>query len=645
MSRAVILAFLTLCISASAQGVSSPTTFVPQPFDVLHYDAEITIRTPSLRELSGVCSMVVKWTEDQPSASLPFHLRYLIVDSVLYHGATVPTAPYGTFELDTFHYRATLGVPAVKDRIDTIHVYYHGETTNEGGSAAWGGVWYEGQVLYVLGVGFKNNYVSATSHWLPCYDHPSDKATVSLGFWIPPSFNVASVGTRTVKGQAGSDSLLYHRWEEQHQIATYLITFAVGPFQELDIVGHASVPHTIFTRQQERDASLVSYKLIPEMTTYFESRFGPYPFDKVGYVNTVKGAMEHQTMISFPTLLVQRRDSVNTTAAHELAHMWWGNLVSPIHFGHAWLTESFATYSEALWVEHLLGWDTYLNSLATGAEEYIRTISRREGVFPMVDFPRATPSSNYPQTIYRKGANVLAMARTLANDDEAFFGALRKYLEDHREGTASTDDMRSALRPVLGSRTDAFFDEWIEGKGWPIITINLRPVNSSTWFAELDQVQFGDHPDWPGVFRTLPLNLTYRNVKGDLIDTVVVMTSGKLVFTIGTPEDFSVNHGSKARSLVEISTITTVMDPTIDNSKIRVVPNPTFDTATVLRSEASEPARIFLVDLEGRTVLTSLFREGEHEHSLNVSSLAAGTYMIRVLSHYAITAVPLHVAR
>ena len=311
-----------------------------QSFDVLNYDATLTFRNPATKMMEGECRMVVKWTTDVDAPTLPFHLRGLAVNGVKHEGADLFAALVGEGS-DTMHYMVALGSPVSTDEIDTIVISYSGVMQTEPGGAAWGGVWYEGQVLYALGVGFNNNYVSATQHWLACYDHPSDKATATFRFRVPPSVRAVSNGVLQSVEDVDGDTLREHTWVENHQIATYLMTFATGAFQELMLEGHESVPHVAYSQSEHVEASRESYRLVPEMTKAFEALYGDYPFDKVGYVNTRRGAMEHQTMISFPESVVERRDSVNTTAAHELAHMWFGDLVTPLDFRHAWLTESF----------------------------------------------------------------------------------------------------------------------------------------------------------------------------------------------------------------------------------------------------------------------------------------------------------------
>ena len=343
-----LAAIISATLELSAQPVSSPTEYRPQPFDVQHYELDMTIVNPYSKKVDGRVAIIVRWEQDVEAPSFPVHARGISIDAVTRRGQTLDARAVGNDAVDTFHFRIDLPEPVTTGMLDTLTVFYSGVMTTEGGQGAWGGVWYEGQVLYALGVGFHNPNVSATQHWMPCYDHPSDKATFRGTFRVPSDQVVASIGRLEAVNYLPGDPVQEFVWTEDHPTATYLYTFAVGQFEKLELT-EVGVPHEVYSLARDTAASRVTYSLVPEMTRMYERHFLPYPFDKVGYVNTRRGAMEHQTLISMPTSEVDRRDSTSSTVAHELAHMWFGDLVTPLDFRHAWLTESFATFGEALW--------------------------------------------------------------------------------------------------------------------------------------------------------------------------------------------------------------------------------------------------------------------------------------------------------
>ena len=438
------------------------------------------------------------------------------------------------------------------------------------------------------------------------------------------------------------DSIRAIVWREDHPTATYLYTFAVGQFTKLELTDEG-VPHEIYSLAGDTADSHITYAKLPEMTGMYVGHFVPYPFDKVGYVNTRRGAMEHQTLICMPTSEVAKKDPNSSIVAHELAHMWFGDLVTPLDFRHAWLTEAFATYGEALWAEHLNGQQGYLATLEATLTEYREQNAVVEGVLPLYDFPRERPSSNYPQTIYNKGQLVVGMMRALAGDD-AFFGALQTYLEDHAYGNATTDDLREAMRPALGTSTDAFFDEWVLEKGWPKLTVTIAPSHSS-WHVDVRQTQHVGSLDWP-LFTVVPLNIQFQDpTTGELRDSLFIMTSDTLSFEVATPQDLRINAGNIARSLVEISSVTTVMEPELDSYGFALNPNPAFDSATVTRHRVEEDALIEVYDAAGREMFSAILLEGQPELAIEINTWPAGSYMIRMISHTWASALPMLIIR
>ena len=151
--------------------------------------------------MSGRSTIRLIW-RDTTNRTFGFHLRDLSIDSSFYrsHGSDVTIRvdhqTIGVVEDSDYHHEIDItgrAAPAVGDTAEFV-IYYHGSMTDEFGPGSWGGVSRSGTVLYAMGVGFQNNYVSATQHWMPCYDHPSDKATFTGSFRIPAGLSVASNG-------------------------------------------------------------------------------------------------------------------------------------------------------------------------------------------------------------------------------------------------------------------------------------------------------------------------------------------------------------------------------------------------------------------------------------------------------------------
>ncbi len=628
--------------SAYTQNISLPTEYKPQTFDVVSYTADIHIETVTDKQIRGVVYMAVQWTSPSSSPTLFAHLLGCTLDSATMRAQRVtPVASaVAVSATDSMRYYTFAMPHAVSvDDMDTLVMYYSGTMTNEGGgAAAWGGVHFDDQVLYALGVGFRAPQISTTEHWMPCYDHPSDKALFKATFNVPATYDVASVGTRT--GDVVAAGRRTVEWTTAEPLSTYLFTFAVAPYAVLRS-NEGTIPIEIYALPADTASARVAFRTLPRMIRTLAARFGAYPFEKVGYCATRRGAMEHATMVSFPVSLIKSRDTINDVAAHELAHQWFGDLVTPLDFRHAWLTESFATFSEALWREELFGRTAYLTIMTGKIDRYMNAVSVKEGVLPLYDFDRNAPSSNYPETIYQKGAAVLGMLRWHLGDS-VFFAALQQYLAAHYNGNATTVDMKNAFEAASGRDLTSFFDEWVYGKGWPKLAFTYIR-NGSGWNVVVRQVQRETNPTQP-MFTTLPLGVRYLDAQDRDIDTVFLPdASGTYAFSV--KKITSINRGTKVRSLMQIAQTVGVDESPTASRRITLSPNPAGEVCTIERATTVDVAYVSVIDSAGRILLTKVIEAGATTTAISVAELADGAYIVRVMEDGQPLALPLIITR
>ena len=635
-------------IHPAAAPISSPLNYVPQAFDVLHYDVLLDLTQAPAKQTAGVCEIRIRWVDEPSSGPFYFHLRDLTVDSAFYNGEQLPVARKEEPTSPTFHYELTPPESARKGDTAIIRIVYGGTMTDELGGGTWGGVSSRNGTLFALGVGFANNYVSSTQHWLPCYDHPSDKATFAGRFRVKKDKAVASNGTVTVIPE--SDSTNIYAWMHNIQCATYLLTFAVDSYVPMEFPGETP-PMVIYARPADTTATRVTFKLLPRMVRSFAERFGAYPFEKVGYVNTPVGAMEHQTMISFPTALSKIRDTVNPTGAHELAHQWFGDFVSPQDFRHAWLTEAFATFCESAWVEELGGYASYLESQQDKAENYMDAVSKSEGIFPLYDFPRKSPSSNYPSTIYQKGAAVVGMLRYELGDS-IFFAGLRNYLATYAYSSATSEMLREKLEETAGRPLDWFFQQWVYGKGWPVLSINVatQPVGGGLNRVTLTMAQI--QADSMPTFINLPVEIGFRAESGEIAYRLVKMNDRNETFVLDSIPHFAsivVNRGPSLRALLKATTVSGVDLHTADSGAVEFIvkPNP-IKNSSVLTVEMKESGdcsgiQYELYDSAGRRLLVG--RTDACTFPIPTSGFNSGVYVLRFKFHGVYYDVPVMIAR
>jgi peptidase M1-like protein/flagellar hook capping protein FlgD len=295
--------------------------------------------------------------------------------------------------------------------------------------------------------------------WWPCKDIPADKAdSVDIRISAPSNLTVASNGT--LMDTTTSAGYTTWWWHEQYPIVTYLVSLDVYPYTVYydDYVynNDADTMHIHFyVFPNNYNTYFNTNALVKDMIACFDSLYGPYPFieEKYGHADDLGGgAMEHQTCSSFSFW-------GETVYAHELAHQWWGDLITCNSFHHIWLNEGFATYSEALWYEH--AYPPYT------ASEYQMNVSRYLGGGTIYVEDPYTQAIFHGGLSYDKGSWVVHMLRGIMGDS-TFFDFLRTYYRSvHQFGTATTEEFQLLCEQETGIDLTKFFQQWIYSEYYP----------------------------------------------------------------------------------------------------------------------------------------------------------------------------------
>lgn len=642
------LAIFTFVLVAAANlsAQTLPEEEIARDFDVISIDATIDLTDIFSGFMSGSCVCDIDFFGSGEADEYVFHLRDLSVDSVLVGDDKFSVERVDT-EGDDFYYSLKF---SDKQSSRTIVIYYSGEPTRETvpfGYAAFGGTLRFADQVFGIGVGMHCDYISTTRHWLPCYDLPSDKIKFSGTFLAPEGMKVASVG-KLVSEAAIEDGAEF-RWEHEHDCATYLLTFAVADYEILDFTVAEDLPILVYTQSAYKTASEYSYKKLPEMVECFETYFGDYPFEKVGYYNAHIGSMECQTMIAASASACaatpySKKDSMNFTVAHELSHQWFGNYATCSDFKDAWLNEGFATFCEALWREYIFGREAYFDEIGINIEDYL-FYTKYENVFPLYDFPRDPPSSNYPTTIYYKGSATIALLRYMLGDD-AFFQALRNYLAEaqNRSGLVDSDFLKETLEGESGLDLDSFFEERIYGKGWPIIEIESRKIPDDNGYKSETTIRQVQDPDSMGFYTWIPIEIGFENELGDAELREIVLTGEDTTIVFESLPDFaeiSVNQGSSVRSLLELRETTILgVEEKVLASDIKIYPNPAddavfaeFETPELSGYDAlSTKIRASVHNLSGKEFISKSIHltPGTNMIEISTESLPNGVYYLRL---------------
>jgi aminopeptidase N len=304
--------------------------------------------------------------------------------------------------------------------------------------------------------------------WWPCKDTPADKPdSLDISITYPSQYISASNGTLTevINNGNGTNTA---SWHEAYPVCTYLTSFAVTNYQTYSFNWEYNNTNMIvdnFVYPEQYDMSVALYSLCEDMLTFYSDTYGEYPFitEKYGHAtctNLGALAMEHQTVTSFDSGYISD-PAAEYTVAHELAHHWAGDALSIGGWDHVWLKEGFASYSEALWAEHLFGFEglqAYMEAEDTGSQ--LDECLYRD--------PEGGGGHIFNIVIYVKGSWTVHMLRGLLGDDD-FYLMLQNFFQDPDliYGNITTQELENAAENIFGEELDWFFDEWYYNYGRP----------------------------------------------------------------------------------------------------------------------------------------------------------------------------------
>ena len=301
--------------------------------------------------------------------------------------------------------------------------------------------------------------------WWPCKDYPDDKATFEIYLSVPADMFAASNGTYLgfTETQVWGQAYRRYHWIESYPMPTYLASIAASDYVLLEdqfvyAPGETmQVTHYVFPTkaiQAEEDFDIA----VPALE-FYSSVFGLYPFvdEKYGVaLFTVGGGMEHQTLTSYGAGLVTGTHAYDWVYVHELAHQWFGDMITCRDWTHIWLNEGFASYAEALWFEHREGAGRLRTYMESEDRPYLWN-------GPILRDPDETdPWYYFDYVVYDKASWVLHMLRHVMGDD-GFFDALLDYATDPRlmYAYAETEDFVNTCEAHYGGELDWFFDPWL----------------------------------------------------------------------------------------------------------------------------------------------------------------------------------------
>ena len=294
--------------------------------------------------------------------------------------------------------------------------------------------------------------------WYPVNDHPSDKATYDVRLDVPRRW--VGVSNGRMVSRSVSHGRTVTRFTSRDPMASYLATVAIGPYRRYAQTGPHGIPLTYWL-PRDKPQYLAALKATPATLAWLESRLGPYPFDRAGVVVTPSGsAMETQTMITFgaDNYRFGARE-VQQTVAHELAHAWYGDTVTPDDWSDVWMNEGMAMYVEAAY-STARGWRP--------AAYWEREFSRNDALWrTLYGPPGAFHRNQFAQiNVYYCAARMWVRLREVVGAAQ-FDELVRRWPQEHRNTVQDRASFVAWLSAGTGRNLQPFFDEWLTSRTPP----------------------------------------------------------------------------------------------------------------------------------------------------------------------------------
>jgi hypothetical protein len=482
-------------------------------FDILHYDIQLDLTNYSGQLLAGTTTVTFQALM-AGQQQIRFDLYALQVDSV-----TGPSGPL-SFDHDGEFLRVDLPAPAEVGEPQEVTVHYRGTPHRD---PQWGGFYFQQGYMYNLGIGISSIPPNFGKVWYPCFDSFVERATYT--------YHVKSAGTYRFHGQGtflgevtlGGDTVVRSYGFDQ-PIPTHLSAVAVANYQEHAYMHpglNGDIPVTLRAKPNLLSGMVNRFGQLWAAIDACEHWYGPYPFERVGYVHTVDGALEIPTNIAYPDFMNQQSNLNNRDLySHELGHHWWGDIVTPFVHNDMWLKEGPAEYSGHLvqeWIDGTPGlWKAVKDNLLFVLRQAHVNDDGFQALSPMPD------EHIYGTHTYYKGAMVMHNLRGYLGD-ELFRQAMREIQIGLAYSTITPEQFKEALELYTDVDLDPFFTDWVFSPTYSVFEVlswNATP-SGPNYTVDLQvgqKLRGGEH-----LHTAVPVDLTFISSTGQVHDQLVYL--------------------------------------------------------------------------------------------------------------------------
>jgi hypothetical protein len=507
---------------ASRSLVINATPTRGDSIDIESYNLNLTIRNLASKTIGGYAELGIMPKVDSLTTIrldlLKLGVTRVMVDSV---------------DVSFSQNDSTLFV-TINKRFDSsqfaLHVEYNGHPVTD---ASWGGFYFNGNYAFNMGVAFSSDPHNFGRCWFPCVDNFTDRATYEFHITTDSNFVAVCNGLKQPEATHPDGSITWN-WHLLQPIPTYLASVAVGKyaFVKHDFVGmNRTYPVWVAVEPKDTLKLKASFAKLNGALQCFEQKFGPYPFDRVGYVGVPfnAGAMEHAGNIAYPLYAIDGTTNSETLFAHELSHMWWGDQATCRTAQDMWLNEGWASFCEALFLECMYGKDAYLDDLHEKLLTVMKTAASTDGGFyPVSGIPT---NITYGTHVYKKGALMVHSLRTVMGDS-SFFAACRSYLIKNTFKDVSSETLKDEFQLFTSVDLSNFFQHWIyeEGNINIVATSVEAGMGNVKSYLTIHLEQLVRYKN--GISKNLPVTVTAYDAAGHSESHTVILPEGILDTTL-----------------------------------------------------------------------------------------------------------------
>jgi aminopeptidase N len=469
----IIALFLILTTEVFASG--GPLSPQQAAYDVNYYELDLKIN-PATRTIEGSLLCRVRIVNSIDTLVLDLD-NVFTIDSILFRKED------GEFSSASFSHSAgriniTIPVPVMPEDMISAKIFYRG-APRVAATPPWssGFVWRTTPTGKPwLGVTVE---MDGADIWWPCKDHPSDEPdSMYMSYTVPNPLICVSNG-RFVSSVDNGDGTSTFNWFISTPINNYNVSFYAAEYQliedqYLSVTGD-SIPFYFWVIPESYNQALNMMNVFRNEFDFLESICGPFPFstDKHGWAHSPYYGMEHQTIIAYGNNFSVNGWGFDYIHLHELAHEWWGNLVTAKDWSDVWIHEGIGTYTEALYVEATLGFSSYLLYMNNQrpSDNHSKALAPRE---------QLTAMQGFALNPYSRGSSVMHTLRYHLGD-EKFFNLLKRWAYpdstdyDNTNGRlcriASTDDMKNLAEEITGVELDPFFEVFFRDAAFPKLKV------------------------------------------------------------------------------------------------------------------------------------------------------------------------------